>query len=68
MEKEDKMLGFENLTLLPYERNLIDLSLVNIDFRNYIDNYHKKVFDKLSPFFKNDKKTLEYLKKKTAPL
>ena len=68
VEKGEKMLGFENLTLLPYERNLIDLTLLSKDFRDYIDNYHKKVYEKLSPFLKNDKKALDYLKKKTAPL
>ena len=68
VEKGEKMLGFENLTLLPYERNLIDLQLVSNDFRNYIDNFHKKVFEKLSPFLKDDQKALDYLKKKTEPL
>ena len=68
VEKESNLLGFENLTYLPYERNLIDMNLINNDFKKYIDNFHKKVFEKLSPFLKNDEKTLNYLKKKTAPL
>ena len=68
VEKGEKMLGFENLTLLPYERNLIDLSLISKDYRNYIDNYHKKVFEKLSPFLKDDQKAMSYLKEKTAPI
>ncbi len=68
VKKGEKLLGFENLTYLPYERNLIDLDLVSDDFKTYIDDYHKKVFEKLSPFLKNDQKTLDYLKRKTAPL
>ena len=68
VEKGEKMLGFENLTLLPYEKNLIDLHLVSKDYRNYINDFHKKVFETLSPFLKDDKKALNYLKKKTEPL
>ena len=68
VEKEGNLLGFENLTYLPYERNLIDLDLVSNDFKKYIDDFHKKVFEKLSPFLKHDEKTLDYLKRKTEPL
>ena len=68
VEKGENQLGFENLTYLPYERNLIDLSLISNDFKEYIDNFHKKVFDVLSPFLRDDEKTLDYLKRKTAPL
>ena len=68
VEKQGNLLGFENLTYLPYERNLIDMDLISNDFKKYIDNFHKKVFEKLSPFLKNDEKALNYLKKKTEPL
>ena len=63
-----KLLGFENLTFVPYERNLIDMDLVSNDFKKYIDNFHKQCWDKLSPLLKNDAKALDYLKRKTAPL
>ena len=62
------MLGFENLTYLPYERNLIDLNLISNDMMKYIDDYHKKVYEVLSPFVKDDQKVLDYLKRKTKPL
>ena len=68
VEKGENHLGFENLTYLPYERNLMDLDLINDDFKNYIDDFHKKVFEILSPFLKEDEKTLDYLKRKTKPL
>ena len=61
-------LGFENLTYLPYERNLIDLNLISNDMMKYIDDYHKKVYEVLSPFVKDDQKVLDYLKRKTKPL
>ena len=68
VEKGEKYLGFENITLLPYERNLIDMDLISEDFKKYIDDYHKKCFEKLSPLLKNNEKALDYLKRKTQPL
>ena len=67
VEKNNGMLGFENLTYLPYERNLIDLKLLSLDMIQFIDNFHQKVFEVLSPLIKNEK-SLEYLKRKTKPL
>ena len=67
-DEENNLLGFENLTFVPYERNLIDMDLVSNDFKKYIDDFHKQCWDKLSPLLKNDEKALDYLKRKTAPL
>ena len=67
LKKENKF-GFENLTFIPYERNLIDMELVSKDFKKYIDDYHKKIFEILSPKLKDDKIGLNYLKRKTDPL
>ena len=68
VEKDEKHLGFENLTYLPYERNLIDMNLISKDFKKYIDDFHKLCYEKLSPFLQNDLKALDYLKRKTEPL
>ena len=68
IEKDESHLGFENLTFLPYERNLINIDLISNDFKKYIDDFHKKCFEKLSPFLKGDEKALKYLAKKTQPL
>ena len=68
VDKGNNKLGFENLTLLPYERNLIDMNLISNEFKKYIDDFHKKVFDTLSPYLKGDEKSLDYLKRKTQPL
>ena len=68
VKKDNDKLGFENLTYLPYERNLIDLNLLSQDVIEYIDNFHKKVYEVLSPFVKDDEKVLDYLKRKTQPL
>ena len=68
IEKDENHLGFENLTYLPYERNLIDMDLISNDFKKYIDDFHKKCYEKLSPFLEKDAKALDYLKRKTNPL
>jgi Xaa-Pro aminopeptidase len=44
------------------------MDLISNDFKKYIDDFHKQCWDKLSPLLKNDKKALDYLKRKTAPL
>jgi len=36
-------LGFENLTLVPYDLNLIERSLLQKEDIDYINKYHKKV-------------------------
>ena len=67
-EEEKGLFGFENLTFVPYERNLIDMDLISNDFKKYIDNFHKQCWEKLSPLLEKDKLALDYLKRKTAPL
>ena len=37
----------------PYEQNLINKSLLNVNHINWINNYHTLVLKKLSPFLKN---------------
>ena len=45
------------MTLCPYDRNLIDYSLLDSETMNYINQYHKRVYDTLAPFLKEDSKT-----------
>ena len=59
---------FEVLTLCPYDRNLIDQNLLSKYDIAYLDKYHKRVWDLLSVKLQDDKETLEWLKKTTAPL
>ncbi|MCQ2816544.1 MAG: aminopeptidase P family protein [archaeon] len=66
--KKGERLGFENITPLPYEKNLIDINLLSPDMVNYIDKHHKWVWDTLSPLLEGDNLSLEYLKKKVKPL
>ncbi|GHV70571.1 aminopeptidase [Bacteroidia bacterium] len=41
--------AFETLTLCPIDTNLIDFSLMSAEEINWLNDYHQKVFDQLSP-------------------
>jgi len=43
LEESQNDLKFENLTSVPYEKNLLQLDLLSKEVKNYINNYHEKV-------------------------
>lgn len=61
-----KFLGFDVLTMVPYDRDLIDTDMLAPDEIRKIDDYHREVFDKLSPFMSDEEKA--WLCEVTAPL
>lgn len=58
--------GFEDLTLCPYERRLIDVSLLTEQERLQVDAYHERVCRELQELLSEE--VLEWLKEKTMPL
>ena len=56
-----KFLALETLTLVPYEKTLIDNALLNKVEKNWLNGYHKKVIKNISPFLNKNEK--EWLKK-----
>ena len=44
-----KFLRFERLTLIPIQKDLIDLSLMSPVELDWIDNYHAEVLSKIGP-------------------
>ena len=66
--EKDAMIGFENLVLCPYDKNLIDEELLNKKDKDFINAYHQRVWDVVSPEIKDDKETLEWLKAATSPM
>lgn len=44
-----RFLQFETLTLFPFEMQLIDAEMLSDDEKGWLNRYHKKVFEKLSP-------------------
>ena len=58
--------SFEVLTLVPYERRLIDLSLITDEERKQIDDYHSRIYTELHELVESD--VLPWLKAATSPL
>jgi Xaa-Pro aminopeptidase len=63
---ERPMLGFETLTLAPIDRALIEPSLLTPEERAWVDAYHARVREALTPLL--DAKTAAWLKDATAKL
>lgn len=65
-EVETGLLGFETLTLCPYARVLIDVSLLTAVERAHIDGYHRWVEQTLRPHLEATDRA--WLRKACAPL
>ena len=59
-------LKFENLTYCPYDTRAIDVSLLTQAEIDFVNAYHKKVYEVLSPYMDADEK--KWLEKATAEL
>jgi Xaa-Pro aminopeptidase len=59
-------LEFETMTLYPYDKNLIDINLITPSEREWINAYHKEVYDRISPFLNRD--VLSWFEKLCSPL
>jgi Xaa-Pro aminopeptidase len=59
-------IGFENLTMCPYDRSLIDVNALSEAELKQVDDYHQTVFETLSPFLTGS--DLEFLRAATNPL
>ena len=55
-----KFLTIETLTLVPYEKDLINIKLLNFDEKKWLNNYHKNVIKNIAPHLKDlERKWLE---------
>jgi Xaa-Pro aminopeptidase len=66
VDGEKEFYGFDTLTLAPIDRRLIEPSLLTTVERNWLDAYHQRVREELSPFL--DDATNQWLTQATAPL
>ncbi len=64
---ETPMLGFEALTLVPFDRRLIDLALLTPGERAWIDEYHARVRSEVMELLIEDD-VRSWLVAATAPL
>jgi Xaa-Pro aminopeptidase len=60
------MLGFETLTLAPIDARLIDVALLSMDERNWLNAYHRRVYEAHAPQL--DDKVLKWLAQATRAI
>ncbi|KAI0236769.1 hypothetical protein L0F63_001889 [Massospora cicadina] len=61
-------LAFENVTLVPIHTRLVKKDLLSRFEVDYLNAYHQRVFDTLSPHLSHDQPTLDWLKRHTSPI
>ena len=62
----NKILGFENLTFVPFDTRLMDMSLMSNIEKDWINSYHNEVLEKVGPHLNNP--VLEWLKHSVLPI
>ncbi|KEF61408.1 xaa-Pro aminopeptidase [Exophiala aquamarina CBS 119918] len=61
-------ISFEHVTLVPMCRKLTDPKLLDPEEIDWLNDYHKEVWEKTSGFFKDDERTTKWLTRETAPI
>ena len=56
IKKENKKLKFENLTLAPLEKDLINFDLLDNNEKDYLFKYHLRIYSKLSKYLNTSEK------------
>lgn len=59
---------FETITYVPIETRSLDLSMMTSEEIEWLNNYHKNVYNTLYPLIKDDAGLVNYLKEKTKAI
>lgn len=65
-KKYENFLEFETLTLVPIDKKLIDVYLLDVGEQDWLNNYHRKVYESLAACVNDDEK--KWLKESCSPL
>lgn len=65
---EKRFLQFENLTLVPYCRKLINIKLLTAQERQQVNEYHARVWSSIVPFIQPQSISYKWLKRETSEL
>ncbi len=57
VKKIKKKLSFQNLTMAPIEKDLINFNLLTIDEKNYLFKYHLEVYSSISKYLNPNEKS-----------
>lgn len=66
LDPSQPMLTFETLTMIPLQQKMIKVELLTVAEARWVDDYHSKVFQKLSPFMRPEEQ--RWLEQATRPL
>jgi len=61
-------LKFENLTVAPYCRELIDTEILGADMIDYVNRHHERCLEKLTPLLQDDARAMAYVQAQCKPL
>lgn len=61
-----KFMKFEILSYVPIDLEAVDVEMLTEKERNWLNNYHKEVYDKLSPYLNDEER--EWLKAETREI
>lgn len=65
---EKKYLKFAKLTMIPIQKNLINVKLMTEQELDWLDSYHEEVFSKVSPLLEADSPAMMWLQKSCAKI
>jgi Xaa-Pro aminopeptidase len=65
-KENNSFLEFETITLCPIDTSLIDTALLTAGEKEWLNSYHREVYQKLSAFLGEEDRN--WLKRKTAPI
>ena len=63
VKKDKGLYGFETITYVPFDLQGIDVSLLDEKEKDWLNNYHQMIYQKISPFL--TKKEKKFLKEST---
>ena len=67
VSRGDGWLGLESMAFVPFNRQLIDVAMLSMPEKVWIDDYHRQVRDKVSPLLCDDD-VIAWLEMATKPL
>jgi Xaa-Pro aminopeptidase len=63
-----RFLRFKRLTHIPIQKKLVEPALLSAEEADWLDAYHREVFERVSPLLEGDEKVLAWLREATSPL
>jgi len=65
---EKKFLKFAKLTMIPIQKNLINVNLMSEEELDWLDSYHEEVFSNVSPLLEPDSPAMKWLEKSCSKI